>query len=348
MRRWIKVSVAAAVVLGVGGYAAEPYARDWMLARNACDGALSRDVVDRLTPDGAHLESEESRHTDALGSYACDLTIEGSEVDDARLISMEAYTRRDDRDRELYRAFPEEGFSSQSAVPEGLPGFIDRLGVIQLLLPCPDLPEDDEGRQGKLLVRAWTGRDTLRGVPGAAYQAVVALANSASHRLGCGAEPLKAPKGNSVPPDLGDDPRTVPLTRARGTGCEWVTGAGLPESGDWRVEAGMNDAAPTGQCDLTSESDDNGNGTGMYFVAWYGDWSNRLVFEDGNGEFLSTTATARCDGEAANYALSASEEIPGVDKAAKQRMFKQFAQDQVNRRGCSDLRFRFRPPGPVS
>jgi len=341
VRRWIKVSVAAAVVLGIGGYVTEPYAQDWMLAGSACGGALPRDVVDRLTPDDAHLESEDSGQTGALGSYGCDLTMKGDEVNDSRLISMEAYTRRDDQDREFFRAFPEEGFSSQSAVPEGLPGFIDQLGVIQLLMPCPDLPKDAEGRQSKLLVRTWMGRDTLYGVPGAAYQAVVALANSASDRLGCGAEPLKAPKGNAVPPALGDEPEGVPLTRAKGTGCEWVTRGGLPESGDWRVEAGMNDSAPTGQCDLSSESGDNGNDKGMYFVAWYGDWSNRLVFEDSNGEFLSTTATARCDGEAANFALSASDDIPGVDKAAERRMFKQFAQDQVDRRGCSGLRFRF-------
>jgi hypothetical protein len=253
---------------------------------------------------------------------------------------MEAYTRRDDVDREFFRAFPEEGFSSQSAVPEGLPGFIDHFGVIQLLMPCPDLPEDSEGRQAKLLVRTWTGRDTLHGVPGAAYQAVVALANSASDRLGCGAEPLKAPKGNPVPADPGDDPRLVPVAQTKGTGCEWVTRAGLPDSEGWRVEAGMNNAAPTGRCDLSSEDGENGDGKGMTFVAWYGDWSNRLNFEDTNGEFRSMTATARCDGEAANYALSASDDIPGVGKAAKQRMFEQFAQDQVNRRGCSDLRFR--------
>ncbi|MFI6273729.1 hypothetical protein [Streptomyces sp. NPDC050988] len=153
MRRWIKVSVAAAVVLGIGGYAAEPYARDWMLAGSACGGALPRDVVDRLTPDGAHLEGEESRQTGALGSYGCDLTMKGDEVDDSRLISMEAYTRRDDRDREFFRAFPEEGFSSQSAVPEGLPGFIDRLGVIQLLMACPDLPKG--GRASSWSAPGW-------------------------------------------------------------------------------------------------------------------------------------------------------------------------------------------------
>lgn len=121
MRRWIKVSVAAAVVLGIGGYVAEPYAQDWMLAGSACGGALPRDVVDRLTPDDAHLESEDSGQTGALGSYGCDLTMKGDEVNDSRLISMEAYTRRDDQDREFFRAFPEEGSPSSPRCPRGCP-----------------------------------------------------------------------------------------------------------------------------------------------------------------------------------------------------------------------------------
>ncbi|TPQ23609.1 hypothetical protein [Streptomyces sporangiiformans] len=333
--------MTAAVVLGVAGYVAEPYARDWMLAGSACHGALPRDVVDRLTPEGAHLDSEESRQSDGLGSYGCDLTIEGDEIQNSRLIEMEAYTRRDDQDREFFGAFPEEGFSRQGVLPDGLPGFIDDYRAINLLLPCPDLGEDAEGRQRKLLVRTWMGTDTLSGVPGAAYEAAVALTNSASERLGCGAEPLKAPKGGAVPADPEADPKTLSTAEAKGTACGWVAEAGLPKGADWRVEVGMNNAAPTGRCDVSSGDGESGSEKSLAFVAWYGDWSNRLNFEDGNGEFRSMTASARCDGEAANYALGGSEDIPGVGKAAQQRLLKRFAQDQVNRRGCSDLRFHF-------
>ncbi|WP_404196954.1 hypothetical protein [Streptomyces tauricus] len=116
VRRWIKVSVAVAAVLGLGGYAAEPYATDWLLAGSACDGALPREAVEQLTPDGAHLAGAESRHTDALGSYSCDISLAG---DDGWLIEMEAYTRRDDRDRELYQTFPEQGCADTYAVPSG-------------------------------------------------------------------------------------------------------------------------------------------------------------------------------------------------------------------------------------
>lgn len=55
MRRWIKVAVAAAAVLGLGGYIAEPYAQDWWLVGRACDGALPRDSVAQLTPDDAQF-----------------------------------------------------------------------------------------------------------------------------------------------------------------------------------------------------------------------------------------------------------------------------------------------------
>ncbi|MBM7443064.1 hypothetical protein [Streptomyces sp. HB132] len=53
------------------------------------------------------------------------------------------------------------------------------------------------------------------------------------------------------------------------------------------------------------------------------------------------TATAQCGGEAANYAAVGTQDIPGVDVAARQRMLKLFAQDEVRRRGCTGLRFHF-------
>ncbi|MFJ9028589.1 hypothetical protein ACIRQP_08695 [Streptomyces sp. NPDC102274] len=342
MRRWIKVSVAAVVVLGVGGYVAAPYVQDWRLARNACGGALPRDAVERLTPADSRLTSEESRQIDGLGSYRCSLTLEGDEVRDKRFVEMAAYTRREDQDREFMGLFPEAGFSAQAPLPDGMPGFIGQYRTIQLLLDCPDLGKDDEGRQRKLLVNTWLGRDVNTGVPGAAYRTAVALTNSASEKLGCGAEPLEAPKRDVALADPEEDPKTVPLLDAKDTACEWVTGAGLSESADWRVAVGANHSAPTGRCDLSSGDEESGEKVSrMVFVSWYGDWSNRLTATNNQYERLSLTATARCDGEAANYALDTSDDIPGVDEAAKQRMLKRFAEDEVSRRGCSGLRFSF-------
>ncbi|MEV6419180.1 hypothetical protein [Streptomyces sp. NPDC051662] len=342
MRRWIKVSVVAAVVLGVGGYVAAPYAQDWRLARNACGGALPPDAVDRLTPADSRLGSEESRQIDGLGSYWCRLTLEGDKGRDKRFVEMAAYTRREDQDREFMALFPESGFSTQAPLPEGLPGFVDEYRAVHLLLECPDLGKDEEGRQRKLLVNTWLGRDVNTGVPGAAYRTAVALANSASDRLGCGAKPLEAPKRDIALADPGDDPETVPLSDAKDTACGWVAGAGLSGSADWRVAVRANHSAPTGRCDLYSKDEESGEQLSrMTFVSWYGDWSNRLTAENDRYERLSMTATARCDGEAANYALDASDDTPGVDKAARQRMLKRFAEDEVSRRGCSGLRLSF-------
>ncbi|MFD9504008.1 hypothetical protein [Streptomyces sp. NPDC060035] len=83
------------------------------------------------------------------------------------------------------------------------------------------------------------------------------------------------------------------------------------------------------------------NPSRLAFASWYGDWSNRLTAGDDNGEPRSMTATAYCESEAANYALVRSQDVPGVGVAARQRMLKLFARDEVRRRGCSGLRFHF-------
>lgn len=338
MRRWVKVSVAVAVVLAGGGYVAEPHVREWMVIRNACGGTLPRDAVEQLVPEDSRLESEESRRTEGLDSYSCGIAFEGGD----RFVSMSAYTRRDDQDREFMTVFPEGGFSAQAPLPEDLPGFTDDYGTTWLRLPCPDLDKDDNGRARTLLVRATLGRDVRTEVPGAAYRTTVALANSASDALGCGTEPLKASKRDVPLIDASEDPETVPLAEAKGTACEWVTRAGLPERGNWRIAVHANNAAPSGMCDLYAQYEDTSdNDTRLAFASWYGDWSNRLAADDNNGERWPMTATARCDGEAANYALSASDDIPGVGEAAERRMLKEFAADEVRRRGCSDLTFRF-------
>ncbi|MZE80533.1 hypothetical protein [Streptomyces xinghaiensis] len=174
MRGWVKAA-AAAVVLGLGGWAAEPFARDWMLTGSACDGALPREAAGQLRPGGTHVEEESSRHTEELGSYTCDVTLDGGND----LFWMRAHTRRDDQDTAFMRTFPKDGWSWQAPLPDGLPGFLDDRGTISLMLPCPDLGEDDDGRPRKLLIRTGFGQDALTGVPGAAYRTVVAPAGAA-------------------------------------------------------------------------------------------------------------------------------------------------------------------------
>ncbi|KKD08840.1 hypothetical protein [Streptomyces sp. WM6386] len=337
MRRWVKVSITAAVVLGIGGWVATPYVNDWWLLRTACDGALPVDAVRELGRSGSHFKDATSASHPELGDYGCSLDFEGDELRSDRLLSMEAYTRRDDLDRELMTVFPETGFDTMAPMPNGMPGFIDQFGDLQLLVPCPALKKDDDGRQPKLLVRTRLGRDTLRGTP-AAYETAVTLTNSASERLGCGAEPLKAPGGDAAPVDPEKDPKTVSLDRSADTACGWALKSGLLKTSQWQVATLMNDAGPVGRCDLYARDTDSGEMENqLSFAAWYGDWSSRLIAEDGRLP-AALTATARCDGEAADFALSAAKEAPGVDEAGKRKLLAAFAREQVRQRGCTDLR----------
>lgn len=49
-------------------------------------------------------------------------------------------------------------------------------------------------------------------------------------------------------------------------------------------------------------------------------------------------ATARCDGEAANFAVGSRDEVPGVGRADERDLLEAFAREQVRRRDCSGLR----------
>ncbi|MEU2280904.1 hypothetical protein ABZ614_02840 [Streptomyces sp. NPDC013178] len=338
MRRWTKVSVAAVAALGLGGWIAQPYVHEWWVIRSACDGVLPDDAVRSLVPDDARVVGTEAGGVKELGDYRCEVTVADDHSADWSLLALQAYTRRDDQDRAFMWTFPDSGFASQAAMPAGLPGFIGRFGRLQFLLDCPDLGKDADGRQRKLLVHAGISVNGTRRQP-ASYEVAVAFVNAASERLGCGAKPLTAPKGVS-PADPGEDePRTVPLAAARDTACGWLADAGLPDPTHWKVDAQLTDAAPTGRCDVALGDElTDGDARGMDFVAWFGDWSTRLVAGNNGTDRPSLSASARCDGEAAHFALDAAKDIPGVGPAKKRALLQAFAAEQVKRRGCTDLR----------
>ncbi|MFF1440162.1 hypothetical protein [Streptomyces sp. NPDC058295] len=326
----------AAAVLGLGGWIAQPYVHQWWVIRTACDGTLPAGAVRDLIPEDARITGAEAGGVKALGDYGCEVTVAGEHSADRPLLSLYAYTRRDDQDREFMAAFPESGFGSQAAMPDGLPGFVSRLGTLEFLLPCPDLGKDADGRQRKLLVHAGVDHNGSWRRP-ASYEVAVAFVNSASKHLGCGAEPLTAPEGVSPADPEEDEPETVPLASAQDTACGWLAGAGLPNPADWKLDVQLTDMAPTGGCDVTvDDAAASGRPKGMNFVAWFGDWSSRLV--SGNGhERPSLTASARCAGEAAHFGLDASKDLPGVDEAKKRALLRAFAAAQVERRGCTGL-----------
>ncbi|MFD5271845.1 hypothetical protein [Streptomyces sp. NPDC058335] len=337
MRRWIKVSMAAVLVLGLAGWIARPYFDEWWTIRTACDGVLPGDAVRDLLPEDARVKDSSSGGVEQLGDYSCDLSVETEHSGDWALLGLRAYTLRDDQDRALMRVFPESGLESQAAMPEGLPGFIGRFSTLTFLLPCPDLGKDADGRQRKMLVSAGINNNAPWRQP-AAYEVAVAFTNSASEHVGCGAQPLKVPKGVSPADPHEEKPKTIPLAAARDTPCGWPADAGLPDAARWKLDVQLNDGAPTGRCDLTLGDDHTDDSAkGMNFVAWFGDWSTRLVTDD---DLFSPalTASARCGGEAAHFALDASKDIPGVDAAKQRALLDAFARTQAERRGCTDLK----------
>lgn len=341
MRRWVKAAVSAAVCVGLGGWFAKPYAQDWWLAHDACDGVVPSRLVRQLIPEDAHLTGQEAMQVDGLGSYTCELTLEGSGFGHGRLLKATAFTQRDDQDREFSSVFPNSGFSPQAPLPGELPGFLDDVGNVRLMLPCPELGKDAAGRQRKLLVGLQLRWEAHREAPpGAVHEAAVTLANSASEKLGCGAEPLEVPQTDRLPSDVSeaDGPKTVPLAKVKGTPCSWLARAGLPTEQKWRVAVRSNGHGPTGRCDVMVGGEGaDGQEPELTFLAWYGDWSSRLVSWEGQPRSL--TATARCRGEAANYAMSADEDLSGLGRTARQSLLKAFARDEVHRRGCAGLRF---------
>ncbi|MEV5311894.1 hypothetical protein [Streptomyces sp. NPDC052610] len=128
----------------------------------------------------------------------------------------------------------------------------------------------------------------------------------------------------------------MPLREAASLGCGWASKAGLPRPENWRVGSGTNGAAPTGRCDLIHGDKEVGEDEyRLTFAAWYGDWSNRLTREEGEPRDL--TATARCAGEAANFALGGPDKVPGIDRGGLRDLLETFARDQLERRDCSGL-----------
>ncbi|MEW2626270.1 hypothetical protein [Streptomyces sp. NPDC048106] len=331
MRRWWKVWCAAVAVLALAGWLCTPYVKDWWLLRTACDGALPSGAVRQLASTGGHFTRADTTEHAGLGDYGCSLRFDGPH-DATLVVTMSAYTRRDDQDAKFLFSFPQDGFGTVYPLPDDLPGFVDSAGELQFLLRCPALGRDSAGRPHRMLVIAAPGRDTLRD-PHAVYETVVPLVDSASRHLGCGAKPLTVPKKTAgALPDSSHQPRGVPVSEAAGTGCGWAARARLPKGRGWRVQPLLTDTSPGGRCDLSLR---NGSGeqTEMSLAAWYGDWSNRLVTE--HGVRMPLTATARCDGESANFAVRASKSVGDAERRAALRSF---AEDQVERRGCSGLR----------
>ncbi|MEU7496825.1 hypothetical protein AB0B52_07025 [Streptomyces griseofuscus] len=273
----------------------EGLVRGWLL-RTACDDALPSGPVRQLAAGGGHFAGADTREHAGLGDYGCDLRFAGH-GEAAWVVRMSACTRRDDRDAEFLLSFRRDGFSPVRPPAGDLPGVVDDAGELQFPLRCPALGKDAAARPRRMLVVATPGKDT-----------------------------------GSALPDSAHPPRGIPVSGAVGTGCGWAARARLPLSGNWQVQPLLNDASPGGRCDLTLRNGPARQAE-LSLGARYGDWSDRLVTD--SRVRMPLTATARCDGEAANFAIRASKSI---GDARRRLLPRSFTDDQVERHGCSGLR----------
>ncbi|MFR9675956.1 hypothetical protein [Streptomyces sp. TR06-5] len=342
MRRWVKAAIAAAVCVGLGGWIGQPYAQDWWVLRDACDGSLPPDAVRQLAPEDAHLADDEWEQGGQPDWYRCTLRVESRRRAE-KFLTAAASTRVEDREQEFDLLFSDGRYSAPVPLAGGLPGFLDQFLDMHFLVPCPDLGEDADGRQQTLVVRFGLSMEADGPAPApAVYEAAVTFANAASEKLGCGAESLEVPEAHDLPASLLDADRstTVPLDELTAAPpCGSLAGADLPDNTAWRASFFSDAQVPYTRCSLlVPEGRTSGPEDKVTLLAWYGDWSTELV-SVGN-ERLGMTGFARCDGQDANFALNLRERLPGrIDATTQRALLTAFARDEVRRRDCSDLRF---------
>ncbi|MFJ2217810.1 hypothetical protein ACIQVO_36670 [Streptomyces sp. NPDC101062] len=345
-------SAAALSILALTGYATERHWQHQWFAASLCEGNLrAADLADVL-PDRRLQAGRDETNLDR-GRITCHVNRDENHY----ALAMDAVTDPADVERELHRGFTTP-LSGKFAFPAGLPGLPDPFGPV-IIQDCPDLARDAQGRKRHLVTTVRGGNEATTS-PGYARIAV-SMANAASQKLGCGAEPLPMPTDGSDPYE---PPRAVEPTEAKDTVCGWLTGLTLPKTpsgAPWDVVPHTDIDAPVTGCSLTDTASGR---TAVEFSGWYGDWTDkpfeRLLsgnialthdFDDRRATMSQNfgRATARCDGEAANYlAFVQARDNEGGDRYLTGRQLRPlldaFAKSQSERRGCTDLEL---PPSTI-
>ncbi|MFF8789125.1 hypothetical protein [Streptomyces sp. NPDC015125] len=319
------VVVVVMAVLAGGAYALKPLWQPWWYAATICGGSLSADDLADVLPH-ERLQAAEERMDPALDRMSCGVNVD----DDQFSLSVSVTTDTWKADRELSRAF-DTILEPDFPFPAGIPGFKVGMGHY-IVQACPDLPRDVDGREKHLLTKVmgfWNGR---QGTP-AALRIAVSAANSASKSTGCGADPLPLPRHPQI------HPHPVALDKTAGTPCSWLDKTRLPRSPSgkpWQAVLRTDTHTPVTSCSLH----DPGFGEDYAdFGGWYGTWSHTSFAK---GPLMSEgfgRATARCDGEAANFHIRSSPShgrtpMTGGDMRG---LLIAFARDQAQRHGCTDL-----------
>ncbi|MFG3252249.1 hypothetical protein [Streptomyces sp. NPDC048172] len=356
-RKWLVGTGCALVVLALVGLTVRAPVKDWWLAREACGGKLPDGDLDTVRTD-ARLGEEREFFDRDLGQYRCVLENDEGKV----VVAVDAYLRESDRESELSRVGA--AYQPRAVLPGGLPGFEDDNSRVYLMPDCPRAGKDPSGRERKLLVGTWAYFAESREEKAAMLRLAVRMTNEAREKLGCGGQPLAAPRKDAVP----DTGRSMSRADAKGTVCDALATLPPPEDGrNGRVRAAMADGGLVGRCTLRAPGE---RGRPLVeLTRWRGDWGGR-VREMGSGPdplpmsprgvwqpALSehrAWAVARCDGENTGFAAHWGYDYPYLEEGEKPKprsaperradrdrlraYVTAFAKDQVRRGGCTGLK----------
>ncbi|WP_431780621.1 hypothetical protein [Streptomyces chumphonensis] len=352
-------------VLVVLGLSVRAPVEQWWLAREACGGELPADDLE-IVRSGVTLGAYEESYDAESGRYVCALRSDEDQV----VVAVETFPRGREREREL--SFAGSSHPPHALLPGGLPGWEDGNSLVYLMPECPGRASD--GEPYRLPVSTWTYFAHSPAEQAAMLRLAVRMTNGMTEKLGCGGEPLPAPQEGAVP----YRGAYVPRAEVEGTACASLATADVPEAGPGGVvRIAVADGGVVGRCTLYAPGGeegyrDSGENRGRPLVeltSWRGTWAGGMrdmgsgpdplpLGEGADREPESTTyrawAVARCEGEDVGYAAHWGYDYPyqepgteaGPSTEAQKREWRErlrgyvtaFAEDQVRRGDCTDLR----------
>ena len=362
-RGWLWGAVCALVVLVIVGFSVRAPVKDWWLTREACGGRLPRSDVETVRATDARLGAEQESFDKDRGEYHCVLKTDRGQV----VVAVDAYLGGVVQEQKL--SFIGSEYPPRALLPGGLPGFEADNSLVYLMPECPRRGNGPSGEHRRLLVGTWTYFAESRKEKAAMLRLAVRMTNEAAKKLGCGGEPLPAPKGGAVP-DMGP---YVPRAKAKGTACNALATVDVPAEGrDGEVRIAVADGGIMGRCTLFTPKRNGGayrsgaeRGRPLVeLTSWRGYWGIKVremgsgpdPLPMGEGPALTENrawAVAKCNGEDAGFAAHWGDGYPYRKQGEKwkpptaaerheQRVLLReyvaaFAKDQVRQGNCTGL-----------
>ncbi|WP_327274307.1 hypothetical protein OG609_21585 [Streptomyces sp. NBC_01224] len=344
------------------------------LAREACGGKLPGSDLETVRTD-ARLGTEQESFDEDLGQYHCVLKNDKDKV----VVAVNAYLDGADREEEM--RYIGSSYPPHAVLPGGLPGFEAENSLVYLMPECPRGGKGPTAEHRRLLVGTWTYFAKSREEKAAMLRLAVRMTNEVTEKLGCGGEPLPAPKDGAVP----DTGRYVPRAEAKGTACDALATTRVPAQGrDGEVRIAIADGGVVGRCTLnapkTAGDDAYGSNSTrpgnplVELTSWRGDWGRKLR-EMGSGPAPlpmgegadwkpaltedRAWAVAKCGGENAGFAAhwgyeslygeagKKHEPLTAAERNQRSVLLREyvaaFAKDQVRRGNCTGLQLPANP-----